>query len=288
MTVAQLQYFTEIVWNVFFFMFGACVGSFLNVCILRIPKGESLVKPPSHCACGAPIKWYNNIPILSWFILRGKAPCCGRRFSFRYAFVEILTACLFLLCRLHFSDYATGYVFMFFCCIMLVAAFIDIDTMYLPDFLTAGGAFTGLILSIIFPQIHNLTLSGIFAVDAFKGAIISVIGMTVGAGSVAIIRYFSQIVLGKEAMGEGDVILAIAIGAFCGWQGALFALFGGSVIGAILLMPMYPFIKHKAKTNEGLAVPFGPWLALGALLYVLWLNPYVIDYFDGVKKLLCM
>jgi leader peptidase (prepilin peptidase)/N-methyltransferase len=99
-----LQFATAFPW--FFpalaFGFGACIGSFLNVVIYRVPAGKSIVTPGSHCACGAPIAWYDNLPILSWFLLRGRARCCGRRYSFRYAFVELLTAGLFLACWLLF------------------------------------------------------------------------------------------------------------------------------------------------------------------------------------------
>src|SRR5258708_32261409 len=121
---------------------GACIGSFLNVCIYRIPKGESVVHPGSHCGCGQPIAWYDNIPVLSWLILRGRARCCGRPFSFRYPAIEFLTAALFLACWLLFppGKAVAGAVL---CSIVLCAHFIDHDHMIIPDALTIGGGAAG-------------------------------------------------------------------------------------------------------------------------------------------------
>ena len=113
-------------------LFGAIVGSFLNVVIYRMPLEKSIVTPGSHCGCGAPIKWYDNIPVLSWFLLRGKARCCGRSYSFRYAFVELLTAALFLTCWLMFPP-AKALCGMLFVSCVLCALFIDLDHMIIPD-----------------------------------------------------------------------------------------------------------------------------------------------------------
>ena len=133
---------------------GACVGSFLNVCIYRIPKNESVVSPPSHCGCGKPIAWHDNIPVLSWLLLRGRARCCGRPFSFRYPAIELLTALLFLACWLLFpaGKAVAGAVL---CSIVICALFIDLDHMIIPDVFTVGGAAVGLMLSLLLPSLHG-------------------------------------------------------------------------------------------------------------------------------------
>ena len=128
------------IFDIFMFLFGACMGSFMNVCIYRIPSGKSQIRPGSRCKCGAPIKWYDNIPILSWFILRGRARCCGQKFSFRYPFNELLCACLYLYLWLSYSP-ALALALMFFLSLMIVVSFIDFDTMELSDVLTVGGVF---------------------------------------------------------------------------------------------------------------------------------------------------
>ncbi len=278
-----------------FFLLGACVGSFLNVCILRLPKGESIISPPSHCACGKPIKFYDNIPILSWLLLRGKARCCGRRISPRYFAVELLTAALFAFAWASNAP-QTAAAGMVFISIMIFCAFVDIDTMMLPDFATIGGTATGAILSAMLPELHDIHLEEYpFAVSAVASLICSCAGILVGSGMLYWIRLLGQTVFRREAMGEGDVILIGCIGAFCGWQGALFAIFGGSLIGSLIMIPIFAITRllktDKAKKSklaesenpeeiEG-AIPFGPWLALGGILYFLFFREITDSYFQN-------
>ncbi|MFI3291593.1 MAG: prepilin peptidase [Opitutales bacterium] len=284
MTISAQEYlfYSNIIFAVFAFIGGACIGSFLNVVILRVPKGLSVVKPPSTCVCKKRIKPYDNIPILSWFILRGKARCCGAKISFRYPFIELLTALLFLACYL-LLDSPVSYVMMFFTALMIVVSFIDIDTLELPDFLTAGGALIGFILSVAIPQIHDADIENApFLLSAFKSGISSFAGITVGVGLCYVIRYIGEVVFNREAMGEGDVILMGLIGAFCGWQGAVFAILGGSFFGSILILPLIPILKRQKKD---LMIAFGPVLALGALLYVLVFKDFVANYVENVQRI---
>jgi len=287
--------FPEII-SAFFFCIGACAGSFLNVCIIRIPKGESIVSPPSHCACGKPIKWHDNIPILGWFFLRGKARCCGSRISFRYPLVEFATAALFLAMWLVLPpQQAVGG--MVFGSLMIFCAGVDIDTMTLPDFATVGGAVLGFGLSLAMPQIQGEYPDGApFAAEVIISGARSAAGIIVGSGVLYWVRTLGGCVLKKEAMGEGDVILAGCIGAFCGWKGALFAIFAGSIIGALTLVPIAAtkkFSKKKSapkKFDDGteadpLAFPFGPWLALGALLYYVFLRGFADAYIGSAALL---
>lgn len=278
----------------FSFIFGAIVGSFLNVCIYRIPEEKSVVSPGSRCACGKTIAWYDNIPILSWLLLRGRARCCGRPFSIRYPLVELLTGALFFLCWWFFSP-AVALCGMFFCALLICATFIDFDHMIIPDRFTIGGAVAGVILAILVPALHGFD-SGIALIDGMRSGLAAIIGLLIGSAVVLWIALLAEIVLKKEAMGFGDVKFLGAIGAFTGWEGALFSVFGGAVIGtlglvvALMFRPFFRVKEVKGHEGEqdvalGRMVPFGPMLALGALLYFLFLSPWVDAYFADAALL---
>ncbi len=294
--------------NAFVFCVGACAGSFLNVCIYRIPKGESIVSPPSHCSCGKPIEAWLNIPILAWFFLRGRAKCCGAKISFRYPLVEFITAAIYLFMWLNFSAYM-AVAGMLFASLMIFCAFVDIDTMELPDMATVGGMIVGVIVSAIIPALHDAEIENApFMASSLASVLCSITGAVVGAGVVYLLRLLASIVFRQEAMGEGDVILAACIGAFCGWQGAIFSMFGGSLIGCVVLLPVLLIRGMFAREYDGekksspkeaenesaeeenssssIAVPFGPWLAVGALLYFMFLSTFVDSYFSKISELL--
>jgi leader peptidase (prepilin peptidase) / N-methyltransferase len=275
-------------------LFGAIVGSFLNVVIYRMPLEKSIVTPGSHCGCGAPIKWYDNIPVLSWFLLRGKARCCGRCYSFRYAFVELLTAALFLLCWLMFPP-AKALCGMLFVSCVLCALFIDLDHMIIPDEFTIGLGVAGVVLSVFVPSLHNQT-DDLFFVNALQSGVISLQGLLIGSGLVLWIALIAEALLKKEAMGFGDVKFVGAIGAFLGWQGAVFSIFGGAVVGTIWIGLALIWKKlfgdkvqvaPRAETPEGEAteigmgaqIPFGPMLAIAALLHFFCFSAWMDDYF---------
>ncbi len=275
-------------------LFGAIVGSFLNVVIYRMPLDKSIVTPGSHCACGAPIKWYDNIPVLSWFLLCGKARCCGRSYSFRYAFIELLTAALFLACWLMFPP-AKALCGMLFVSCVLCALFIDLDHMIIPDEFTIGLGVIGVVLSVLVPSLHNQS-DGLFFIGALQSGIISMKGLLIGSGLVLWIALIAEALLKKEAMGFGDVKFVGAIGAFTGWQGAVFAVFGGAVVGTIwigLAMVWKKLFGDKvqvaprAETPEGqpaelgmgVQVPFGPMLAIAALMHFFYFSAWMDNYF---------
>lgn len=283
------------------FVLGACIGSFLNVVIYRVPAGKSIVTPGSHCACGAPIAWYDNLPILSWFILRGRARCCGRPYSFRYAFVELLTALLFLACWLLFPP-GKAVCGMVFLSLLVGATFIDLDHFIIPDAFTIGAALAGLALALLVPGLHGQH-SGIFFLDSLRSVTIAVQGLLVGSGLVLWIMLVAELILKKEAMGFGDVKFVGAIGVFCGWQGAVFAMFGGALVGTVWfglalawqkLTGRAAPVAPKAETPEGepapLAfgahVPFGPMLAIAGALHFLFLHRWVAEYFAQIGELL--
>ncbi|HWL16079.1 MAG TPA: prepilin peptidase [Opitutus sp.] len=283
------------------FVLGACIGSFLNVVIYRVPAGQSIVRPGSHCACGAPIAWSDNIPILSWFLLRGRARCCGRPYSFRYPFVELLTALLFLACWLLFPP-AKALCGMVFLSILIPATFIDLDHFIIPDAFTIGGAAAGLLLSLLVPALHDQH-SGIYLLDSLRAGVISLQGVLVGSGLVLWIALLAELLLKKEAMGFGDVKFVGAIGAFCGWQGAVFSVFGGALVGTLWFIVALLWQKiagspapvaSKAETPEGEAaplgfgvhVPFGPMLAIAGAIHFLFLHRGVAAWFAQFSELL--
>jgi leader peptidase (prepilin peptidase)/N-methyltransferase len=280
---------------------GACVGSFLNVVIYRLPAGKSVITPGSHCACGAPIAWYDNIPVLSWFILRGRARCCGRPYSFRYAFVELLTASLFLACWLLFPP-AKALCGMLLLSLLIGATFIDLDHFIIPDVFTVGAGVIGVTLSLLVPALHGHD-SGVFFLDSLRSATASVQGLFIGSGLVLWIALIAEVILKKEAMGFGDVKFVGAIGAFCGWQGAVFAMFGGALVGTIWFLVAIIWQKlsgraspvaPKSETPEGqpaplgfgMHVPFGPMLAIAGALYFLFFHRWMAAYFAQIGELL--
>ncbi len=279
---------------------GACIGSFLNVCIYRIPKNESVVSPRSHCGCDQPIAWHDNIPILSWLLLRGRARCCGRPFSFRYPAVELLTAVLFLSCWLIFppGKAVAGAVL---CAIVICALFIDLDHMIIPDVFTVGGAATGLLLSLLVPSLHGQSHE-FFAVASLRAGKEALLGLTVGSGLVLWIALWAEAILKKEAMGFGDVKFLGALGAFVGWKGALFGMFGGAMLGCVWFVAAFLWQKITGRTAPvalpaetpegqpaelgfGVHVPFGPMLGVAALIYFFGAHRWVDSYFAELSGL---
>lgn len=287
------------------FVLGSIVGSFLNVCIYRIPEGKSIVYPGSRCGCcGAPIRWYDNIPIFSWIRLRGKARCCGAAFSIRYPLVEFLTAVLFLIAWIQFPPIVALCAWVFIG-LLVPLVFIDLDHFFIPDRFSVGGLFVGVLLSALVPELHGYANPGGIAVLSGLGS--AVIGALVGSAVVYWFGAVAEIVFRKEAMGQGDVKLAGCFGAFCGWQGAVFSLFGGALIGTVVLMPYLIWARFSGKKQAdipvaadadspeeeepmgfGSAVPFGPMLCTAVLLYFFWLAPLVDAWFSEVWEILNM
>lgn len=299
-TIQQVNAIAPWFFPVCAFVFGACIGSFLNVCIYRLPKGESIVSPGSHCACGQPIAWHDNIPILSWLILRGRARCCGRKFSVRYPAIELATALLFLACWVLFPP-AKAVAGMVLVSIVICATFTDLDGMIIPDAFTIGGGVTGVVLSLALPALHGQQHE-IYAIASLRAGLDAVLGLLVGSGIVLWIALIAEAVLKKEAMGFGDVKYLGALGAFVGWQGAVFAMFGGAILGCVwvLFALLWQKISGKAlggarlETPDGQAtehlglgvhVSFGPMLGAGALLYFFLLHRWIDAYFASVHFL---
>lgn len=295
--ILLIQIYFPWFFSLFSFIFGSMVGSFLNVCIYRIPLGKSVVQPRSFCpVSGKPIAWYDNIPIISFILLRGKGRISRQPISLRYPLVEVLTAILFLVCWLSFSP-GKALCGMIFCSILICATFIDFEHMIIPDSFSIGGMVAGVALAFAVPSLHIMSDS-IFFLASLKSGITALIGAFIGSALVLWIGLLAEIVLRREAMGFGDVKFIGAIGAFCGWQGGIFSIFGGAVIGTIgffvyKIIAIIIGIKKKGVTPEdknekvlGREIPFGPMLALAGLLYFTFFNKHVDAYFSEISLII--
>lgn len=242
------------------FVFGAVIGSFLNVCIYRIPAGESIVRPRSRCgACGSPIKWYQNVPILSFLALRRRCAACGAKISWRYPLVEALTGVLFTLQVFRFGAQPFVLVLMLLAAILVTIAFIDLDHQIIPDIISLPGIVVGFLASFLLPWV------------AWSD---SLLGILLGGGSLYLVASGYSWLTGKEGMGGGDIKLLAMIGAFLGWKAILPIIFFSSVLGTLVGVPVMLVKKADGK----LAIPFGPFLAAGALVYLLW-GPLIVRWY---------
>ncbi len=234
------------------FLLGLIVGSFLNVVIYRMPRGLSVVKPRSYCTkCGHKIRWYENIPVLSYIFLRGKCSSCGEKISVRYPLIEILTGLAAVAAYLKWG-LTVDFIFNFlFLSLLIAITFIDIDFKIIPDELNLVGFFLGIVYSFFR---HDFSVF-----DAFLGAV-------VGAGFLFLIGYLYFKFKGIEGLGFGDVKLMAFIGTYLGWFGSLFTIFFGSLLGAIVGITV-AYIKGEKNKNR-YEIPFGPFLATGAAIYL--------------------
>lgn len=247
------------------FMFGAVVGSFLNVCIYRLPLEQSIVSPGSRCmGCGTAIRWYDNIPILSWLVLRGRCRSCKAPFSIRYPLVELLTGLLAMLLLLKFGPSLSLVVMFLFCAALVVITFIDFDHQIIPDEISLPGIILGFLCSFFLPG---------------HGWLSSLLGIVVGWGSLALIFYGYLWLTGREGMGGGDAKLLAMMGAFLGLQAVPFIIFASSLVGTVAGLS----IMAVQRKDRHLAIPFGPYLALGAVLYIFF-GPQLIQWYLQLGK----
>ncbi len=229
------------------FVVGTVVGSFLNVCIMRLPAGRSVVYPPSCCPqCGTRIRSWDNIPLISYLLLHGRCRSCGRRISVRYPLVEAVTGIMFvlLLQRFDLTPYLGAAAL--FVAALIVITFIDLDHQIIPDVISLPGIVVGLLLSVVG--------YGPSLVDSVMGAVC-------GGGILYAVAFGYHALTGREGMGGGDIKLLAMIGAFVGWRGVLVTLVLGSFTGAVVGVTL--MLARGADTR--LPIPFGPFLALGAV-----------------------
>jgi leader peptidase (prepilin peptidase) / N-methyltransferase len=239
--------------------FGLCIGSFLNVCIYRIPNDLSIVRPRSFCpGCRAPITWYQNIPVLSYLVLRGRCQTCRMPISARYPLVELLTGALFVAVWNRFGLDPLTLIFWIMISGLIVATFVDFDHMIIPDSISIGGMVFGIIASVLVPTLHST--------DVVKLALIqSGIGLIAGVGSLWLVAIIGRWVFKKDAMGLGDVKLLGAVGALLGLPGVVYTILISSIVGTIIGLTMIALGGHQWRSR----LPYGPYLAVAAVSWVL-------------------
>ncbi len=278
----------------FSFGLGACIASFLNVVIWRVPRGESVVSPPSHCPkCNAPIKWYQNIPILSWLALRGKCANCKAPISPRYVLIETLGGVLFLAAFWKFLPYvwpardavlsnqpgvfvsplAALAVSWIWIALMIVGSMIDFDHKLLPDFVTVGGMILGVAATIGDTCVLYLTYGG---QGWWVPAAFSMIGLVFGFGLLWLVRWLGSKAFKREAMGLGDVFLMGAVGALFGPVAVLVTLILSSVFGSIVGVSM--IVLSKTKFGKFVEIPYGPYICMGCLVWMFW-GPELVNWY---------
>jgi len=233
------------------FIFGMCIGSFLNVCIYRLPTSKSIADPPrSTCpGCNSPIRFYDNIPVLSYIWLKGRCRNCDAPISFRYPMVELITGIVALGLLFNFGLSLESLVYFVFISSLLVITFIDLDHRIIPDIITLTGIPMGLVASFALPTI------------SFKA---SVLGLLIGGGSLWLVAWAYSMIAKRDGMGGGDIKLLAMIGTIIGWKGVIFTVFASSVMGSCVGITIM-LIKGK---NMKYAIPFGPFLSIGAIAYV--------------------
>jgi len=240
---------------------GLAVGSFLNVVIYRLPRKTGFFLSRSVCPkCSKQLKWYHNIPLLSFVVLGGKCAFCKEKISFRYPAIELANALAYLYFFWQFDLTGRFFIYSFLTSLLIVVFFIDLDFMIIPDWITLPGIVLGLAAS--------------FVPDGL-GIVQSLIGMAVGGGALWLIAILGDFLFKKESMGGGDIKLAAMLGAFLGWQKTLLIFISSALIGLIVSIAIMFF---SAKLRRERLIPFGPFLALAALLAICC-GQQIIDFY---------
>ena len=244
-------------------LFGALVGSFLNVCIYRLPLRESIVWPGSHCpACSKPIVWYDNIPIVSYLVLAGRCRSCKNHISCQYPIVEALNAAGYVGLFWFFGpNWATAAYSLLYSALLVVAG-TDLSHKIIPNVITFPGILLGL-----------LSAATILPLGLVNG----VIGLVVGGGILWFLAWASPYLFGKEGMGGGDIKLLAMIGAFLGWKPAVLTIMVGSLLGSIVGVSLIG--AHVIKRED--YIPFGPFLVCGAIV-ALFFGDTIVDWYQGI------
>ncbi len=230
------------------FVVGVVIGSFLNVCIVRVPQGQSVMWPGSHCPrCRQPIRWFDNVPLLNFLWLRAQCRRCGRKIAWRYPLVECVNGLGYLAVVCHFGVSANALVYALFLSALLVVTMIDFEHFMIPDVIVLPGMILGLLASAFMLPV---------------GWVGSVTGVLLGGGILWIIAIFSPYLFGKEGLGGGDIKFLAMIGAFLGWQSVVLTLFLATLSGAVVGVGLMAF--HRMERGQYLA--FGPFLAAGAVV----------------------
>ena len=268
-------------------LFGLVVGSFLNVCILRLPHGVSISVPRSHCPqCKNLIHWFDNVPILSYLILGGRCRHCKKKISARYPLVEAVSGLVSVLLYLKYGLGVAWFIFLVFSAALVVLAFIDLDHRILPDPITLNGTWIGVVASVYLAQpsplvSRMLRLAGIAVTNARLEALLaSLLGMIVGGGLLWAVAEAYLRLRGIEGMGFGDVKMMAMVGAFLGAPLALLTIMIGSLLGSIVGL-LFIRVSNKSRDYE---LPFGTFLSMAAIIAVLYGEALVRLYVDRLIR----
>ena len=271
----------------FVFIVGACIGSFLNVVIYRLPNEKSLITGSACPQCGKPIKFYHNIPILGWLLIRGKCSSCGEAISFRYPAVELLTAILFVLAtwRLGFTPWLP--VALVFISAMIALVFIDADHMILPNRITYPLFVFALIVRVVFPLVFDesyfpdmvsVPTVQLFGYPPWIMSLGSALfGALIGGGSLWLVGFLWKLLRGVDAMGLGDVKMMLGVGALLGWRLSVLTIFIGAFTGAVAGAVLLSRQKEKDLQTQ---IPFGIFLGIGSIVALLFGHQLIAWYLE--------
>ena len=271
--------------NTFFsataFVLGCMVGSFLNVCICRLPNGESVVKPRSRCPkCGNAIAWYDNLPILSWLILSAKCRQCGEVISWQYPLVEALTGVSFLCVFLRFGPVLAAPIYMLLMAGLILITFVDLTDWTIPNEVTFPGIFAGIgcsVVGMVYPE------SGLLVTSVFD----ALIACVAGGGILYLLDKLTLLLLKKRGMGFGDVKLLAMLGACLGWRSIPFIIMAASLLGSVVGLSLI-LAQRRMRTKDdsgegemqGHYLPFGPYLAVAGVIF-LFFGQAIINAYLG-------
>lgn len=239
------------------FIFGSIVGSFLNVCIYRMPREESIIVPGSRCAlCKKPIPWYDNIPLISYILLKGKCRFCSQKIAPRYFLVELITAIIFASL---FARFDFNYMFLVYAILssmLIVITFIDLEFQIIPDSISLGGIVLGIIFSAVLPGLQH-------AVNWKEALFNSFLGILIGGGLVYLAGILGKAAFKKDSMGGGDVKFLAMLGAFLGWKIAIIIFFLAPFFG----LPAALYTKFVKKQD---IIPYGPYISMAGIAVIFW------------------
>ncbi len=264
------------------FIFGAMIGSFLNVCIYRIPRKKSIISPGSKCtSCKKNILWYDNIPLLSYVLLKGKCRFCNKEISLQYFIVEAITALSFLILYMNFGTSYRFWIYSLVTSGLIVATFIDLKYQIIPDTITLGGMVLGVLLSIFIPELHYTFSWRYSLINSLSGLLVGglLIYVIMTAGNIALffLRRIGVSLRGnsywrrklkkyrhvEESMGFGDLKLMAMLGAFLGWRMVVFIFLLAPFFGA----PVGLYLRFKEKIN---IIPYGPYISLAGFIAMIY------------------
>ncbi len=256
------------------FIFGLITGSFLNVCIYRIPRNISIIWPASRCpSCNVPIKFYDNIPIISYVFLGGKCRYCKNSISFRYPMIEFLNGLFYVITINRFGIEWHSIFYFVLCSSLIVITFIDFDFQIIPDRITLPGIIIGLIAGSLF-------LPDPFSRFSNLGWKSSIIGSFTGFALYSLIAFTGSKIFKKEAMGGGDIKMMAMVGAVIGWKGIILTTFLGSLSGSIAGI----FSMIIRGREKGSIIPFGPFLAFGSIISLCYGQEILLWYLGELLR----